>query len=188
MTDKRKVVKEIFNFLLKWVMRVIVVIVIVALVYTVYTNFKNNDSFWNASVTNILTIVVAMIFAYYFVQKNNDKRKQKEIIENNIKKIQNYIYDDEIYNIESKDKNSSLTRSMKIRKISNLITYLSEYASKFKFVKEMEEVSKNFLEYRSCTEEMTQDNDFSDKGKNHSKRIIETLDDNLEEILHKIYL
>lgn len=56
------------------------------------------------------------------------------------------------------------------------------------YFKEMEEVSKNFLEYRSCTEEMTQDNDFSDKGKNHSKRIIETLDDNLEEILHKIYL
>ena len=52
----------------------------------------------------------------------------------------------------------------------------------------MEELSKNFNEYQKVTEAMSQDDDFSDKSKNNVIRIIETLDDNLEEILHKIYL
>ena len=52
----------------------------------------------------------------------------------------------------------------------------------------MDEVLKNFKEYQSATETKTQDDDFSEKSKNNVTRIIETLDDNLEEILHKIYL
>ena len=83
---------------------------------------------------------------------------------------------------------NSLTRSIKIRKIKNLITYLSDYSKKFNFEKQFVEISKNFKEYQNITEAMSQDDDFTDKSNNNVKRIVETLDDNLEEILHKIYL
>lgn len=184
MKDKLKI-KNIINFLIG----VVVVLTISAVIYAIYYNFKNNSTtFWNSSISDIVTIIIAIVFAYYFVERKSDKRKQKEIIEKNISKIQKYIYDEEIYDIISKENNNSLTRSIKIRKIKNLITYLTDYSKKFNFEKQMEEVSKNFKEYQSATEAMTQDNDFSEKSKNNVKRIVETLDDNLEEILHKIYL
>lgn len=184
MKDKLKI-KNIINFLIG----VVVVLTISAVIYAIYYNFKNNlTTFWNSSISDIVTIIIAIVFAYYFVERKSDKRKQKEIIEKNISKIQKYIYDEEIYDIISKENNNSLTRSIKIRKIKNLITYLTDYSKKFNFEKQMEEVSKNFKEYQSVTEAMTQDNDFSEKSKNNVKRIVETLDDNLEEILHKIYL
>ena len=81
-----------------------------------------------------------------------------------------------------------MTRSIKIRKIKNLITYLSDYSNKFNFENEIKEISKNFKDYQSLTETMAQDNDFSSKSKNHVIRILETLDDNLEELVHKIYI
>ena len=167
----------------------IVILVICSTIYSIYYNLKkNHTTFWVSSITDILTIIIAIIFAYYFVERKSDKRKQKEIIEKNIEKIQTYIYDKEIYSVISKEASNSLTRSIKIRKIKNLITYLIDYSKKFNFEKQMEELSKNFSEYQKVTEAMTQDDDFSDRSKNNVIRIIETLDDNLEEILHKIYL
>lgn len=177
--------KSIINILIIF----IVVLVICSTIYSIYYNLKeNHTTFWVSSVTDIIAIIIAIIFAYYFVERKSDKRKQKEIIEKNIEKIQNYIYDEEIYSIVSKDVSNSLTRSIKIRKIKNLITYLIDYSKKFDFEKQMEELSKNFSEYQKTTEAMSQDDDFSEKSKNNVIRIIETLDDNLEEILHKIYL
>lgn len=167
----------------------IVILVICSTIYSIYYNLReNHTTFWTSSITDILTIIIAIIFAYYFVERKSDKRKQKEIIEKNIEKIQSYIYDEEIHSVTSKESSNSLTRSIKIRKIKNLITYLIDYSKKFGFEKQMEELSKNFNEYQKVTEAMSQDDDFSDKSKNNVIRIIETLDDNLEEILHKIYL
>lgn len=168
---------------------IIVIFVIISTIYSIYYNLKhNNNTFWNSTITDVLTIVIAIIFAYYFVERKSDKRKQKEIIEKNIQKIQKYIYDEELYSVTSKEMCNSLTRSIKIRKIKNLITYLSDYSKKFNFEKQFAEVSKNFKEYQSITEAMSQDDDFTDKSNNNVKRILETVDDNLEEILHKIYL
>lgn len=184
MKDKQGI-KKIGNALIV----ILVVLTFVAVIYAIYYNFKKNlSNFWLTSISDVVTMIIALVFTYYFVQRKNDKRKQKEIIEKNIIKIQKYIYDEEIYNIFSKENNNSLTRSIKIRKIKNLITYLTDYSKKFDFVNQMQEVSKNFKQYQNVTEAMTQDNDFSEKSKNNVKRIIETLDDNLEEILHKIYL
>lgn len=185
MKDKQKSFSTFINV----IVAIVVILTLLSLVYTIWFNLKNNNTnFWNTSITNIISITIAIIFAYYFVQRKNDKRKQKEIIEKNIIKIQKYIYDEEIYLITSKENNSSLTRSIKIRKIKNLITYLSDYAHKFSFDDIMNEISKNFKEYQSKTESMIQDGDFTDKASNDVKRIIETLDDNLEELVHKIFL
>ena len=167
---------------------IIVIFVIISTIYSIYYNLKHNNTFWNSTVTDVLTIVIAIIFAYYFVERKSDKRKQKEIIEKNIQKIQKYIYDEELYSVTSKEMCNSLTRSIKIRKIKNLITYLSDYSKNFNFEKQFAEVSKKFKEYQNITEAMSQDDDFTDKSNNNVKRIVETLDDNLEEILHKIYL
>ena len=176
-------IKIIANFLIC----IIVILVICTTIYSIYYNLKeNNTTFWDSSITDILTIVIAIIFAYYFVERKSDK--QKEIIEKNIQKIQKYIYDEELYSVTSKEMCNSLTRSIKIRKIKNLITYLSDYSKKFNFEKQFVEISKNFKEYQNITEAMSQDDDFTDKSNNNVKRIVETLDDNLEEILHKIYL
>lgn len=189
MKDIREKIKKIAKIIVNVIIIILVLLIISSVAYTSYYNLKNNSStFWTSSITDILALIIAIIFAYYFVERKSDKRKQKEIIEKNIEKIQSYIYDEEIYSIKSKEANSSLTRSIKIRKIKNLITYLTDYSKKFNFEKQMDELSKNFTEYQKATEAMSEDNDFSEKSKNNVKRIIETLDDNLEEILHKIYL
>ena len=178
-------IKIIANFLIC----IIVILVICTTIYSIYYNLKeNNTTFCDSYITYILTIVIEIIFAYYFVERKSDKRKQKEIIEKNIQKIQKYIYDEELYSVTSKEMCNSLTRSIKIRKIKNLITYLSDYSKKFNFEKQFVEISKNFKEYQNITEAMSQDDDFTDKSNNNVKRIVETLDDNLEEILHIIYL
>lgn len=178
---------------LKKIIRVIIPILafacIVLLVYTFIYNILNNyNCFIRTNITDIITIVIAIIFAYYYVEKKNDGRKQKEIIENNVKKIQNYIYDEEIRSVSSKKISTSLTRSIKIRKIKNLISYLKDYSKKYDFEKQYHDICENFKEYQKHTETMSEDDDYSTKNKNHVIRIIETLDDNLEELIHEIYI
>lgn len=181
--------KERLKKIVKVISIILTIVCITSLIYTVIFNLKENCScFFRANISEVVTIVFAVIFAYYYVELRNDGRKQKEVIENNVKKIQQYIYDNEIYDVSSKKIATSLTRSIKIRKIKNLITYLSDYSNKFNFENEIKEISKNFKDYQSLTETMAQDNDFSSKSKNHVIRILETLDDNLEELVHKIYI
>lgn len=166
-----------------------IVICAFLLIFAVVFNIKENFfCFLKTNVSEIITIIVAVVFAYYYVELRNDGRKQKDIIENNVRKIQKYIYDDEIYDVFSKDIANSLTRSIKIRKIKNLITYLSDYSKKFNFEDDLYEISKIFKDYQSLTEAMAQDDDFSPKSRNHVIRLLETLDDTLEALVHKIYL
>ena len=181
--------KERLKKIIKIASVILTIICIISLIYTVVFNLRDNyPCFFKTNVSEIVTIIIAVVFAYYYVELRNDGRKQKEIIENNVRKIQKYIYDKEIYEVSSKEIANSLTRSIKIRKIKNLITFLNNYSKKFNFESEFKEISKNFKEYQLLTETMAQDDDFSSKSKNHVVRTIETLDDNLEELVHKIYI
>lgn len=185
MNDK---LKTIFNLINKTLMIIAVALMFTVLCYVLYYNISNNDNFWISSIVEILTIIIALIFAYYLVEKNNNKRKQKEIIQSNIKKIQHYIYDSEIYNVQNNTIANSLTRKIKIRKINNLLSYLKDYSEKYKYKKILKKITSDFKDYQRLSEEMIQDNDFNTKSINSLIRIIETIDDNLEEIIHLIYL
>lgn len=181
-----------FNKIIKYISSLIIyvftILVLITLIYVVYDNITNNANVWKSSIIEILPIIIAILFAYYYVERNNDKRKQKEIIEKNIIKIQKYIYDEEIYKVKNKTISNSLTRSIKIRKINNLISNLKAYSKKYKFSSEIEKIYNDFKKYQALSENMNQDNDYSKKSINNLIRIIETIDDNLEEILHLIYL
>ena len=180
--------KEKLKKTIKLIAHLLAFTCILLLFDTFIINLFNNKCFFKSSITDVVAIFIAIIFAYYYVEQKNDGRKQKEIIENNVRKIQKYIYDEEIRDITSKKVSNSLTRSIKIRKIKNLISYLNDYSKKYDFEKQYNDICENFKEYQVHTETMAQDNDYSLKSKNHVIRIIETLDDNLEELIHEIYI
>ena len=84
--------KERLKKIVKVISIILTIVCITSLIYTVIFNLKENCScFFRANISEVVTIVFAVIFAYYYVELRNDGRKQKEVIENNVKKIQQYI-------------------------------------------------------------------------------------------------
>ena len=66
-----------------WVIIIIITFLVLAPLFLY--NLKNNDSFLQASLINILTIFVAVILSVILVQRQTDKRIQKEIFVNLLK-------------------------------------------------------------------------------------------------------
>ncbi|MED9967339.1 MAG: hypothetical protein UFJ18_11190 [Blautia sp.] len=73
---------------------IICIVFVVGLVMLGIHNYKNNEKFFDTSLTTLLTIAVAVIISYFFVQKRTDNRRKNEKIDNLLYKIQKYINED----------------------------------------------------------------------------------------------
>lgn len=181
-------IKSIFRFIVRVSIIIITLIYIVVLIYSTYNSFNMDVlNFFTTDLSNIGTIIIAIFFAYYFVEQKNDIRKQKEVIESDVKKLKELLYDDEIYTINLRKSRNSLKRRIKIKKIINFFAFLKIYENKFGYKDDMKEVEKKFKEYRLLSEFMIQNNVYSEKNSSKLLMYIEIIDDKLEKIIHRIY-
>lgn len=180
-------IKKTLNPLLSYIVPVLAIAVLISIVIVIFYNVKNNKHFLCSGITDILTLIIALIFAYYYGKKNNENQKKKEIIEKIIDKVQNIIKDDEIYNINSKTFESRLSLNTKIRKINNNISYLKNFSKYFCYSCEIKIVTEEFMKYRKELDTIEEDRDYEDKRFNNLKRILDLIDDKLEEIKVNLY-
>lgn len=88
----------------------------------VYNICSQKGEFFKIPIYQVLSLMVAVGVAYYLVQKKNDTRKQKEIIEKSISKIQVLL----IELIDEKNRECAIALNLN-RQINNKINVLMEY-------------------------------------------------------------
>lgn len=136
----------------------------------------------------LVTIVIGYYLMYSFTKKDNKIIKQKEIVEKLITKTQNYIYEDCITNIKKETiLNNELILNMQIRKISNHIKYLKKFSDDFDYSDLIDDADKNFFKFKENISKMREDKEFNCKSFNNLTRLINLVDNKLEEILVRIY-
>lgn len=112
-------------------------------------NLVNNQKFFEASFTTIVSIVIAVVVSYCFVQRKNDERRKKEKLDKLVYKIQSMILDDEIASVDSEE----IIRKnfIRHRSLGNKIQYLKDYKTESieEYVEKLEDNFKQFREFYS---------------------------------------
>lgn len=88
-----------------------------------YNIYSQKAKFFEIPIYHVLSLMVAVGVAYYLVQKKNDIRKQKEMIEKTINKIQLLL--SEV--MDEKNWEQAVILNLN-RQINNKINILSQYA------------------------------------------------------------
>lgn len=179
--------KKILQKILSIAVIVISVAVIVGLVILCIYNWCVNKSFFEMSISNIITFLIAIVFSYYYSQRNSDKRKRKEIVEKNINKLQNLINDSILYNLNEEVRNNDSQLRMNIRKISNHISNLKEFEKEFCFEDKMKEIQEKFDTYKEEVDTIFENKDYKDGDLNKLKKNLSLIDDKLELIIICLY-
>ena len=120
------------------------VFIIVLIALGIY-NCKNNDKFFDASFTTLVTIAIAVIVSYFLVQKKTDKRRKNEKIDDLLYKIQCYVNED---NFVLTGEDISRKNLILHRTISNKIRCLKSLGLDKNSKKELEYIEKNFKDFR----------------------------------------
>ena len=158
-------------------------------------NIKENDLFFEVSIIEIVlailelfSLIIGSIIIYFLTRKDNKIFKQKEIVEKLVDKLQKLLQEDYIVGInEQFIKCERIMLNIKYRKISNHISLLKSFSRKFDYFEMIDYVDKKMKEYKESICKMEEDSDFSEKSFNNLKRLINLIDDKLEEIIIKIY-
>lgn len=160
------------------------IIVLVLIVFGIYNGITNKE-FWNMSLYNILTLLVAVVVAFYFTQKNNDIRKTKEKAENIFEKIQDIINQDKYYRIDEKTDEREL--NMMKRTVNNKLKLLEKESSIINNDSEMKYLREKFDEYRAFIDDHINDKKYLEKSEIELKKILNLMDDKIDEIRLKLY-
>lgn len=197
---ERKNKNNTFKIVVGIIITIIILIVfIVGSKKLITWNVTNNNSFFRFDIIEYFDLVlsffslviggVLLSFFLYFLTKRDAKiEKKKEFVEKLVTKVQEYIKDAEIMEINKEIINgNNLTLNLKLRKINNHISYLKDLAKGLGYEKLINNISEKFHEYKTEIFRMKEDNDFGKKSFNNLTRIIYLVDDGLEEILVEMY-
>lgn len=122
-------------------------VLLLAIVILFVFNAITNDNFFNASMSQLMTLMVAIVIAFWATQLKNDTRKQKEQIENILRKIQTLISHPNFHSInENTVKDDVLITN---RAISNYIKLLKTHSKKFKIQNDVEYIEGQFETYKT---------------------------------------
>lgn len=131
----------------------ILAFVLVILIVLLFVNFKNTD-FYEAKITELITIFFGGIIAFFITEKTTDNRRRNDCIEHIIVEIEAMISDDENFMI-------GMSTLLKQASCANRIKYLKD--ASFNDIKEdIEFIDQHFSEIRdlysnhsSCGESLT---------------------------------
>ena len=147
-------------------------------------NVKTNQSFFQASASDCITIGIAIIISYYLVQKRDDQRRQKDIIFELISKIMLIIENEKMYNFSGQTKEEIMMRN---RNISNRIHILEKIKDDFSIVTEVDFIRAKFDEYCDFIGDNIEKPDYLQQSQNALLRPISLIHTKLEEIALNLY-
>lgn len=148
-------------------------------------NFSNNDSFFEASLVNIITIGIAVGVSYWLTQKQTDRRKQKDLVVSLVLKIQLQISEESMYCLGDKPKEEITLRNRNINNQLNILQTLA--AKKFSIEKEIKFVMDSFSEYETFVGDHIDNPDYLAQSKKELQRPLGLMDSKLSEIAIKLY-
>lgn len=173
---------------MKKIITTILVIVFVSLTIAIgICNWIHNDTFFTASVTQVLTLAITLGIAFWATQYKSDVRKMKEHAETVLRKIQILVSDELFYSIPAEGNIKDIQKQINAtnRKITNCITILDEYAKTLDF--NMDYIRREFDTYKSRVGEHISDLEYLSKSENEFKRIAENIDSKCDYIILDLY-
>lgn len=152
-------------------------------------NWITNEDFFEASITQILTLAITLSIAFWATQYKADMRKMKEHAEDVLSKVQLLVSDMQFYSIPKDGDKEVISKQINAanRKINNYISILEEYAKTLKFKKEIKYIHAEFNTYKDRVGEHINDLDYLAKSEDEFKRIAENIDSKCEYIILKLY-
>lgn len=167
---------------------VAIVLAIATVGVGIYNAFKNN-SFWNVSIAQVLTLLVTISIAFWATQFKNDQRNAKAHAERIITKIQNLISCEVFYafapssNEEDVKKNYGISQ----RKFANCLNVLGEYGKQLGFQDDVKYIEEQFSQYKSFVSEHLNDFEYLSKSETHLRKFLENIDSKCDQIVVKLY-
>jgi hypothetical protein len=168
------------------VLKVIVAIVaIIIAILFIWYNLKNNEDFFKAPFTTLLTILVAVFISYKLTQYQTDKRKQKDIIVDILLSIQGIILKNEVVIITETTSKEEI--NMNKRHISNLLMILKTYKEKFSISDEVNFIIARFTEYETFVGDHIEDIPYLQKSSKELRRPLDLMEQKIFSIMLKLY-
>lgn len=157
--------------------------IIGVLILGIYNAFQNNE-FWNASITNILTILVALVFTYYMTQRTNNIRRKKDVVSKILDRLYVLIADPRMCKINS-SKDVDFVK-INIRTISNKISCLEQMARELQYEEEIRQMKEAFSSYEEFISDHINDIEYLKKSEKQLNNGIGLIDNKCDMILVKM--
>lgn len=157
--------------------------IVVILVFTslFFYNLINNDTFFSAPFTSLMTVGVALFVSYGLVQSRNNRRKKSDKLSNLLYKIQGIIRQEEF--VESQSERIQRRNLIMQRSVGNKIEYLKKGCEKDTSLKKLvEQMEEEFLRFREFYGEHYKDQDYMRKSEKELMNFIVKMDDIADKI------
>lgn len=173
----------------RWVVFVIAIVLAVATIGVGIYNIAKNESFWNASVAQVLTLLVTISIAFWATQFKNDQRSAKTHAERIIAKIQSIVSCEEFYTFvpNSNEEDDKKNYRISQRKFANCLSVLEKYGKQLGFQNDVKYIDEQFTEYKTFISDHLNDFDYLNKSETHLRRLSENIDSKCDQIIVKFY-
>ena len=173
----------------KRVLYFVLFLLITLTIFTMVWNIINNDDFWDASVSQILTLLVAIGLAFWATNFKTDERISKEHVEKVLAKLQQLVTNEKFYRIPPHGDPEEIRVFLNTnnRRINNCLTVLNKYGKRFSFSKEIEYIDKEFKDYRTRVGNHITDLDYLSKTEKEFKKTSENIDSKCDQIIVSLY-
>lgn len=154
----------------------------------IYNGFVN-DTFFAASLTQVLTLLISLCIVFWATQYKNDQRKVKEHAEDIIEKVQILVTREDFFVFSALgDKEETKKKIMaNNRKISNCINVMQQYSKTLGFEDDVKYIENEFKEYKEMVSEHIEDLDYLSKTESRFRKFSENIDSKCDVIILSLY-
>lgn len=166
----------------------VIILLVSTIVIGVYNGF-NNSKFFDASISQVLTLVVTLGIAFWATQIKNDQRKIKDHAEIIIQKIQAVVTEDSFYFIYKTDDPIEVQKRISVtnRKLNNCIGILKQYGDRLGFSNDANYIEEEFKSYKTFISDHYTDLDYLEKSESTLRKHAENIDSKCDYIILSLY-
>ena len=167
----------------------IVLITVVFIIAGINIFVLKNSAFWEASISQVLTLFVAILIAFWAAQKKTDERIIKEQIEKVTNKIQVVVEDQRFIVFNTNDEPEEVQKrfTMSTRKLKNCIDVLREYGKCIDIGADVDYIAEQVRGYNDLVSAKIHDLDYLSKSESHLRMYAENINSKCDYIIMKLY-
>lgn len=173
---------KIFKNIIKYGL---IITLVIAFINLIVYNSKNNNNFFEASITDIITLIIAILLSYFFTEKNSNTRKKKEVIEIIIEKLQLKLESNVMRNIKNEEDVKIV--NINKRSIDNNLSLLKDNAKNLNIDKDIDYIVEQFDNYISIIDNHISDIEYLKNSKIDLERYLTAMSDKLNKVRIDLY-
>ena len=149
-------------------------------------NIQHQAEFFCVSLEAFINVIIAVGVTYYLTQRKSDDRKTKEFIFAIVDQIQQYALQPSLYTFTDMPPEQKHLL-LNIRHIRSKIDVLKQYAEKYGYRKEIEDLEKNFDSYQSLMDNHYTDIGYLRKSADEIAKWMQNIDSRCDQLRLKLY-